>query len=386
MRAGGAGDTVGPVMNRIGALRAGGDWALALLLAGTSVLGVVLGGQHSWGRNEPVAILLALASTLPVAWRARRPLPAAALVLVANGACIYAAAPHQAAFQPFISLTLAAYSLGSRYEGAPWAAPALAVAALPVFAAAVAHGQSPGNAGPSYLWLVAAWTVGRTVREWRAKSLALERANRELADAAVAIERARIARELHDVVAHNVSMMVVQAGAAERVLAGEQPHVREALAAIAGTGRQTVDEMRTVLGVLRGVAPLAPQPGLADLEQLVAGVRDAGLPVTLRIEGEPRPLSQAADLSAYRIVQEALTNALKHAGPARAEVVVRFEAGAVALEVRDTGTGGGQGDGTGHGLVGMRERVAMFGGELEALPAPGGGFAVRARLPVGAAA
>jgi signal transduction histidine kinase len=202
----------------------------------------------------------------------------------------------------------------------------------------------------------------------------------------VAIERGRIARELHDVVAHNVSMMVVQAGAAERVLAGEQPHVRDALEAIAHTGRQTVDEMRTLLGVLRAAAPLAPQPGLADLEQLVDGVREAGLPVTLRIEGDPRPLPQAADLSAYRIVQEALTNALKHAGPARADVVVRFEAGAVTLEVRDTGTGAGQGGGTGHGLVGMRERVAMFGGELEALPAPGGGFAVRARLPVGVVA
>jgi signal transduction histidine kinase len=231
---------------------------------------------------------------------------------------------------------------------------------------------------------VAAWTVGRTVRSWREKSVALERANRELAQAAVAIERARIARELHDVVAHNVSMMVVQAGAAERVLAGEQPHVRDALAAIADTGRQTVDEMRTLLGVLRGVAPLAPQPGLADLEQLVAGVREAGLPVTLRIEGDRRPLPQAADLSAYRIVQEALTNALKHAGPARADVIVRFESGALTLEVRDTGTGAAQGTGSGHGLVGMRERVAMFGGELEASPAPDGGFAVRARLPVAA--
>jgi signal transduction histidine kinase len=224
--------------------------------------------------------------------------------------------------------------------------------------------------------------VGRTVRGWREKSVALERANRELAEAAVAIERGRIARELHDVVAHNVSMMVVQAGAAERVLAGEQPHVRDALAAISDTGRQTVDEMRTLLGVLRASAPLAPQPGLADLEELVDGVREAGLPVTLRIEGSPRPLPQAADLSAYRIVQEALTNALKHAGPARADVVVRFEAGAVTLEVRDTGMGAGQGGGTGHGLVGMRERVAMFGGELDASPAPEGGFAVRARLPV----
>jgi signal transduction histidine kinase len=180
--------------------------------------------------------------------------------------------------------------------------------------------------------------------------------------------------------------MVVQAGAAARVLDGDQSHVSAALEAIAQTGRQTVDEMRTLLGVLRDhddPAALTPQPGLADLEQLVAGVRAAGLPVTLRIEGEPRPLPQAADLSAFRIVQEALTNSLKHAGPARAAVVVRYAQEAVLLEIRDTGTGRSNGHGTGHGLVGMRERVAMFGGELEAAPHAEGGYAVRARLPVG---
>jgi signal transduction histidine kinase len=391
MRAGRGRGTVGGVRDRIERLvrdprlQTAGDRALALVLAGTSLVGV-LAGQDSWGATMPVAVALALASTLPVAWRARRPLPAAAVVLVANGACVYAAAPHEAAFQPFVALTFVAYSLGSRYAGPLWVPPVLAAAAVPLFVAAVAHGQDPGNAGPSFLWLVAAWGVGRTVRSWREKSLALARANRELSEAAVAIERERIARELHDVVAHNVSMMVVQAGAAKRVLDGEQPHVREALGAIADTGRQTVDEMRTVLGVLREGAALAPQPGLADLEPLLAGMREAGLPVTLRIEGEARPLPQAADLSAYRIVQEALTNALKHAGPARADVVVRFEPAAVMLEVRDTGTGAVPGAGTGHGLVGMRERVAMLGGELEALPVPEGGFAVRARLPVGAAA
>jgi signal transduction histidine kinase len=147
--------------------------------------------------------------------------------------------------------------------------------------------------------------------------------------------------------------------------------------------------MRTLLGVLRsddGPASLKPQPGLADLEQLVSGVREAGLPVTLRVEGTPRPLPPALDLSAYRIVQEALTNALKHAGPARADVTVRYEDGLVSLEIADTGRGPGGGRGTGHGLVGMRERTAMFGGELQALPRPDGGFAVRARLPLTAPA
>ncbi len=369
-----------------------GDAALALVLAATSV-GAVLTGDHvSWGHREWIAIPLALASTVPVAWRARRPLLVAAVVLAANGACAYAAAPHQAAFQPFVALTLVAYTVGARFEGTSWAPLLLALAAAPLFVVAVVHGQSIGNAMPNYVWLLAAWAVGRTARGWRRKAVALEHANRELgaqrelqAQAAVAVERGRIARELHDVVAHNVSMMVVQAGAAARVLDGNQPHVSAALEAIADTGRETVDEMRTLLGVLRDrgdAAALKPQPGLADLEQLVEGVRTAGLPVSLRIEGEPRPLPQAADLSAFRIVQEALTNSLKHAGPAHADVVVRYAPGAVSLEISDTGTGRSTGHGTGHGLVGMRERVAMFGGELEAAPRSGGGFAVRARLPI----
>ena len=370
-----------------------GDALLAAFLAVTSVV-PVLGGDPSWGKPKTLGVALALLSTVPVAWRARRPLSAAAIVLAAQGACIYAAAPQQAAFQPFVALVLTAYSVGSRAEGrrALWVPPVLAAAAIPVFVAAVAHGQAAGNAIPSFVWLLAAWAVGRSVRSWRQKSVALQLANRELeeqrelqAQAAVTVERGRIARELHDVVAHNVSMMVVQAGAAARVLDGDQPDVRNALEVIAGTGRETVDEMRALLGVLRsddGPAALKPQPGLADLDQLVSGVREAGLPVTLRIEGAPRPLPQALDLSAYRIVQEALTNALKHAGPAQAQVTVRYEDGLVTLEIADTGRRPQGARGPGHGLVGMRERAAMFGGELEAARADGGGFTVRARLPL----
>ena len=371
-----------------------GDALLAVVLAVTSVLPVLVIGDPSWGRPKALGVALALASTVPVAWRARRPLTAFAIVLGANAACIYAATPHEAAFQPFVALTLTAYSVGSRAEGrrALWMPPALVAASAPAFAAARLHGQHSGNIIPSLVWLVAAWAAGGTVRSWRHKNVALERANRELAEqrelqarAAVAVERGRIARELHDVVAHNVSMMVVQAGAAARVLHGEQPDVQNALEVIAATGRETVDEMRTLLGVLRsddGPASLKPQPGLADLDQLLSGVREAGLPVTLRVEGTPRPLPPALDLSAFRIVQEALTNTLKHAGPARADVTVRYEDGLVRLEIADTGRGPGGGRGTGHGLAGMRERAVMFGGELQALPRPEGGFAVRARLPL----
>jgi signal transduction histidine kinase len=371
-----------------------GDALLAAILAVTSVVPVLAFGDPSWGKPKALGVTLGLLSTVPIAWRARYPLSVAAIVLAANAACIFVAAPNQAAFQPFVALVLTFYSAGSRAEGrrALWVPPVLAVAAIPVFVAAVVHGQDAGNAIPSFVWLLAAWAVGRSVRSWRLKSIALELANRELAEqrelqaqAAVTVERGRIARELHDVVAHNVSMIVVQAGAAARVLDGDQPDVRNALEVIASTGRETVDEMRALLGVVRsndGSAGLKPQPGLADLEQLVSGVREAGLPVTVRIEGSPRPLPPALDLSAFRIVQEALTNTLKHAGPARAQVTVRYEDGLVTLEITDTGHGPQGARGTGHGLVGMRERATMFGGQLEAGQADGGGFTVRARLPL----
>jgi len=198
------------------------------------------------------------------------------------------------------------------------------------------------------------------------------------------VERGRIARELHDVVAHNVSMMVVQAGAADRVLEGDQPDVRRALAAIAGTGRETVDEMRLLLGVVRSDEGdgLSPQPGLADLDQLVSNVRSAGLHVDLRVEGERSPLSPGVDLSAYRIVQEALTNVLKHTETARVEVTVRYANDAVQVEVCDDGRPREPTAGGGNGLIGMRERVAMLGGEFRAGARRDGGFAVFARLPI----
>ena len=184
-------------------------------------------------------------------------------------------------------------------------------------------------------------------------------------------------------------MIVVQAGAAARILEGEQPDVREALAAIEVTGRETVDEMRRLLGVLRRAEDgpaLAPQPTLRELDALAAHVREAGLPVELRVEGAPHPLPLGVDVSAFRIVQEALTNALKHAGrPARAWVTVRYEPGAVEVEIEDNGNGGGIGGGTGHGLVGMRERVALYGGRLDAGRSDGGGYTVKARLPLGGA-
>ena len=205
------------------------------------------------------------------------------------------------------------------------------------------------------------------------------------ARAAVAEERARIARELHDVVGHSVSVMTVQASAVRRRLNPEQEQEREALEIVEQTGREALAEMRRLVGVLRRPeeAPaLAPQPSLQHLDRLVAQARESGLPVGLRIEGEPTQLPPGLDLTAYRLVQEGLTNAIKHARASKADVVVRYEDGTVEVSVTDDGSGGGDGGGGGHGLVGMRERVTVYGGELEAGPRPEGGYSLRARLPV----
>jgi signal transduction histidine kinase len=217
--------------------------------------------------------------------------------------------------------------------------------------------------------------------------LAEERARRmeEEARQAVEDERGRITRELHDVLAHSVSVMTVQASAVRRLLTPEQEREREALMTVEETGRQALAEMRRLLGIMRTDAErpaLAPQPGIGTLPELVEQVRQSGLPVELTVEGAPVKLPAGVDLSAYRIVQEALTNTLKHAGPAHAWVAVRYAGEDVEIEVANDGSSDNGGDGTGHGLVGMRERVALCGGELQCGPRPGGGFKISARLPV----
>jgi len=250
-------------------------------------------------------------------------------------------------------------------------------------------------AGPALL----AWVLGDSMRYRRAyyasleeRAARLERDRDAQARIAAAAERARIARELHDVIAHNVSVMVVQADGASYALGTDPARAREALAAISATGRQALAEMRRLLGVLRreedgASSERAPQPGIGELGELLDQARNAGLPVSFTVEGDAQPLPGGVALAAYRIVQESLTNTRKHAGPVTsASVLLRYSPDAVLLTVSDDGAGdlGGtaQPGAPGHGLTGMRERVAVYGGSVTAGPRPGGGFEVVATLPL----
>ena len=247
-------------------------------------------------------------------------------------------------------------------------------------------GENAHEAGPFYLISSVVMVLVRTVIGERERRASVAERERDLAAReAVVDERARIARELHDAIAHNVSMMVVQAGAERRVLDETQSSTREVLETVEAIGRGALTEMRRLVGMLRDDTeePLAPQPALDDLPRLASQMREAGLPVELEVEGERRELPVGLELSAYRIVQEALTNALKHAGEARATVRVRYGSDSLELEIVDDGTGGTAAvEGGGHGLVGMKERVALYGGRFEAARRPTGGFTVRALLPI----
>jgi signal transduction histidine kinase len=239
---------------------------------------------------------------------------------------------------------------------------------------------------------VAAWVAGYALRERSEQAEAAEvraaRAERDreaVARVAVAEERSRIARELHDIVAHAVSVMVLQVGAVRHKLPDAMAEDREALRGVERAGRTALSEMRRLLAAMRpdgDEAELVPQPGLDGLDALLAEVGRAGLPVELHLEGQPYPLPRGLDLSVYRIVQEGLTNALKHARASDADVIVRYRPDEVEVEVRDNGDGTKISDGLGHGLVGIRERVKIYGGEMSARTKPEGGFVLSTRLPI----
>jgi signal transduction histidine kinase len=343
----------------------------------------------------PGLIIFVFLWTTPLLFRRRHPKLAPTMVfvaIIAQAAIWHHSIPYQ--FFTFASALLASGLYGQNLEDRREriAGGALVVAALVTIIALDPEGSWTDIISTGAV-LGVAWLVGYILRqnarrtsELRERAERLEREREANARAAVAEERTRIAREMHDVVAHSLSVMVVQAEAAEEMLSRDPERARKPLSAVQETGRSALTELRRMLGVLREIEEgpdLAPQPGLAGLDDLVAHVRDAGLPVTVRVEGEPRPLSATGDLQAYRIVQEALTNALKHAGPARAQVLVRYSASDVVIEVTDDGRGyDPAADGRGHGLIGMRERVAVCGGEMSAGRRSQGGFEVVARLPL----
>jgi signal transduction histidine kinase len=267
---------------------------------------------------------------------------------------------------------------------------------IAVAGAALVVNNDPNHQAEEFIFIPVlvsiAWLAGFLLHERTQQADAAEgraqQADREreaMARVAVAEERARIARELHDIVAHSLSVMVLQAGAVRHRLAGDLVDDKDALGDVERTGRQALAEMRRLLGVMRSdddERDLTPQPSLASVDALVEQVRGAGLPVHMRVEGEPVALSTGIELSAYRIIQEGLTNALKHARASRADVVLRYGRDALEVEVRDDGRGRATNDGAGHGLLGIQERVKIYGGTMTAETAPGRGFALKTRLPL----
>jgi signal transduction histidine kinase len=346
----------------------------------------------------PLGLLTSLLCVIPVALRRRAPWLAIGLNVagLAMPALLFDPPITQAA-----SFLIVTYTVAARLPARRAVLACLALW-LPVFAVNLGIRQAAEEAGLTggflalynLLLSLVAFFAGRTVHARRTSTRALEErafaaeANqRALAEQAVADERRRIARELHDVVAHHVSVMGVLATGARRVLPRRPEAADEALGTIEDTSRTTLRELRRLLDVLRTeaepAADLAPQPDLAGIGTLVEQVRDAGLPVVLKVDGEPRGLDPGVALTVYRIAQEALTNALKHAGPATAEVRLRFGVYWLTVEVDDTGRGPAPGRTTlGHGLVGMRERVTLYGGTLRTGPRPGGGYRVYAKIPV----
>jgi signal transduction histidine kinase len=365
-------------------------WAKEHVFEGIALFGVVLTQGDVWTSSEERSSLFAAVALCTAgALLFRRVAPLVAPLVVAAGAFVLTALDAPAAYDTdtmFLVLILACWVAGSLLDArqAVLALVAVVLAGWTVFI------RAPDVPWTELIWLsfplTGVFAISAAAARHSARAhLAEERARRSeaAAERAAEEERGRIARELHDVVAHSVSVMTVQAGAVRRLLAPEQTRERAALLTVEETGRQALTEMRRLLGVLRQEgesAALTPQPGLGTLDSLVQHVREAGLPVELTFEGERVALPPGVDLSAYRIVQEALTNALRHAGPARAWVSVRYSADEVEVEVANDGRSKGNGDG--HGLVGMRERVTLCGGDLTAGPRPGGGYTISARLPV----
>ena len=365
------------------------DGALAAIMAAPWVgieLAVALGIIRARGGSSLI-LLPAAAVIAPVAIRRRQPLLAFCIQLAVLAAAVPRWPDLAETFPAAVALLLVAYSTGA-YSRARLASLGVVAVASVGLLLATFRGGGPGY---SFLLLGLAWLIGNSLRaERRNHALVAERARQlereyEAARRAAAVEeRARIAREMHDIIAHTVSVMTVQAEAAHRVMSKQPEAAAEALRAVSDSGRQALTELRRLLGVLGAASSesLDPQPGLADVPSLVDRVRKSGLPVELHVEGEPKALPPGLDLTAYRVIQEALTNALKHSGRAPTRVTLHYCESDIRIEVADRGRPGRRAiDGSGRGLVGMRERVAIYGGDMEVSP-EARGFGVRVRLPL----
>ena len=370
--------------------------AVGVTVAGVAEIWVPFNSRAGTGSataSTVVTVLMGLALTQ----RRRLPLPAGIAVLVVWPLAFLVAPLYVLFFGQFVPLAVAVFSMARHGRGrVPAYGAAAGAAVLLFFDLVVEELQAPGEIVFHWGVFAIVWGFGFGLRrhERRAeastrRAIEVEVRAAEQAMAAVLAERTRIARELHDIVAHSVSTIVVQAGAAEQVVDDDPDFVRRALATIRGTGGEALGEMRRVVEMLRDegeAGALGPQPGIGSLAELVEAVRDAGLDVRLAVSGDAVPLAAGIDLAAYRIVQEALTNVRRHARASTVDVCLAFGADELAIEVRDDGVGDAPGaTPVGHGLAGMRERVALYGGRLELAGAGGRGFVVRAFLPVGVA-
>jgi len=364
------------------------QWKAGLIDIGLVVL--LLPPTFVWAtRHHSVALAVGpvLLETLPLLLRRRYPLPVLAVVLPAS-----IAAQFVVGVLPPFALGLALYTVASHTERRVALRAGVAALATLVVLLLVRNGF---DARESVVHLIifasATWILGDNVRTKRAyyreleeRAERLEREREENIQHAAAEEQERIARELHDVIAHSVSVMVVQAAAANDIFERQPERAREALRSIEESGRSALTELRRLLGIVRTHerGRLDPQPGLAALEELIEQVRATGLEVELELNGELGELPSGVDLSTYRIVQEALTNTLKHAQATHVRVRLGRRAHELAIEVADDGVGPGKESTNGHGLIGMRERVALLGGTLETGPGESGGFAVKVRFPL----
>jgi signal transduction histidine kinase len=371
--------------------------ALAFTIAALWTVAERVGKEDVFLDDDFFGVALLLLQTLPIA--ARRVAPLAALTISVAAISLHIALGYEGVPAGTFAALVILYSAASVADlRKALLAGAVTSAGLVIYFTTDRGDPTVTQAVTTSATYAATWGVGVYIRSRRQytsivedRARLLEREREIRSREAVAEERTRIARELHDMVGHALSLIVIQSGGAQRVLESKPELVRDSLASIEATGRQALADMERMLGMLSATETtdetLSPQPGLGDVEVLAARVSEAGLPVEVTVEGTPVPLPTSVDLSAYRIIQEALTNALKHAGPARVGVNIRYGTDSLDLVIVDDGRGTSGDDvgnhhGGGRGLIGMKERVALFGGELDAGARPEGGFRVHAKLPI----